>query len=110
MSFKERTEAFDFLAALQEWDDKKDAALSASSDCPVESIDETLVQLPMRDLSLKQGIKLKIKKSGEDMDVVKATAEESASNGSQESAVRSEGGLAPPPPSGVSRRQRGQRQ
>ena len=112
ISFKERTEAFDFLAGLQEWDERR-VKLTARSDVEDDAVDKSVDCLtsptPMRDLSLKQGEKivLKIKRAGQDDEPNKPPE--------QPSTALSPGGLAPPPssllappPSGGTRR-RGQR-
>ena len=102
ISFKERTEAFDFLSALQEWDDKKEYGdVSATTEPTLLKPDDTLTTA-FQDLSLKDGQKITLKLN------LKPADSSNADGTKQEASSVQDTSLAPPPSSGP-RRQRGQR-
>ena len=116
VSFKERTEAFDFLAALQEWDDKKDQSLEPATGVDVtgENGNAHEVTIPMRDLSLKTGEKILLKigrpiQPGEVDSFEKEESKHVIGMNELTNDTTATTGLAPPPSSGV-RRQRGKKQ
>ena len=108
VSFKERTEAFDFVSALQEWDDKRERiGTHSSEDDRVKSSTDNEIIVPFQDLSLKEGSKIKL-----NLKIAAGRADdddETTEKNTKSVAFVNIGGTGlAPPPSGA-RRQRGQR-
>jgi hypothetical protein len=89
ISFKERSEAFDFVSALKEWDEKREKSSSVEED--------SLQSLEFKDLSLKgEKITLKIKSrvcEKDEAETATSTTIAKVSEGNSST-------LAPPPSSG----------